>query len=370
MSNTGGTSRNGVRVDPELVESTLDQLDRDTDAGAGGDHGRKEERFRYRVRELHLELAEPGGGFRGYQCPTRNISSHGLALLMSHFVYPGTACRVTLVSLHNHRATHTGKVVRCRYLPGTARLHDCGIIFDQPINVGLFHRGAQPTRILVADDEKAQHKLIESMLKSEKNTKVVAVSDGEAALEKLRNEQFDIALIDINMPKMDGLAVAQACREAAIGTPLAAFTADSAPDSRTKCMQAGFDTWLAKPLTSGSLTTLIRSLKSEPLISSLIHDRNLLDVIDTFVDAVQARIEDMQTALGESDWPLMQRQLRSLSIDASGAGFDSIAMAADELLGVLGDQPDLASVRAKLSGVVRLCGSAMSASCQPAGGRK
>lgn len=345
----------------EFVSSTLDRLDgfssNDTHAN------RHEERFKYRVRELTVEFSDGHGAWRTHACASRNISANGIGVIVGNFVYPGTVCRVTLVSLHNHRALHTGKVMRCRYLPGTVRLHEVGIKFDSPINVGMFHRGATPTHVLVADDDKAIHKLIDSLLKEE-HVVIASVFDGKSALEFLQGKNVDVALIDLNMPQLDGFEVARKARQLGIGTPLVAITVSDESETRAPAMEAGFDLWLGKPLTKSSLATVIRNMKSEQIISTLIHDRNMTEIIDGFVLSVDARLVAIQKALAEADWNSLALQLRTIRADSASAGFEMVANAAIDTLSLFDKAPEMLAVRSKLLMLTRLMRAAMGASCK------
>jgi CheY-like chemotaxis protein len=347
----------------ELINAYLDRLDAMSPNECGEE--RAEERFKYRVRELTVDISPGGSGtWRTYTCPSRNISANGISVIMPHFVYPNTPCRVTLVSLHNHRAVHSGRAVRCRYLTGTARLHEVGIKFDSPINVGMFHRGAMTTHLLVVDDDKAIHKLIDSLL-HEENVSIESLYSGSSAVEMLMNRKFDIGLIDINLPEKSGIDIAKEARASGVSTPLVAITVDEESESRAVCMQAGFDLWVGKPLSKSSLLTLVRSMRSEPIISSCIHEPSMLEVIDDFVRSVDGRIAEMQDAQSKGDWTKLAAQLKILRADSISAGFEIMSNNISEVHNlVAGGQPDPALVRTKLSFLARQLRAAMGASCK------
>ena len=111
--------RRELRKDSFTVKAILDQLDR-----CAPQHHRAnlraDDRYVYRPNPLTIELQDPTGTWAPYAAAARNISSSGLALLLGQFVYPGTSCRVHLVSLEKLRQTVAGRVMWCRYLPGTA----------------------------------------------------------------------------------------------------------------------------------------------------------------------------------------------------------------------------------------------------------
>ena len=105
-------------------------------------------------------------------------------------------------------------------------------------------------RVLVVDDIPANVKLLEARLGAE-YFEVSTASSGEQALAKIAKEAPDIVLLDVMMPGMDGFALARALR-ALPGErsrlPLIALTGEDAARSRGRCLAAGCDAWLAKPV--------------------------------------------------------------------------------------------------------------------------
>lgn len=116
----------------------------------------------------------------------------------------------------------------------------------------------QAARILVAEDDSINAKLIESLL-GKAGHQVVLVRDGEAAFERAGNEAFDLALVDLRMPKMDGIEFTRACRQHARAgkLPIIALTANAAEDARHDCLEAGMDDFLTKPVDPEVLDRLI-----------------------------------------------------------------------------------------------------------------
>jgi len=119
----------------------------------------------------------------------------------------------------------------------------------------------QGARILVAEDDTINAKLIRSLL-SKAGHCVTLVRDGEAALQAALQDNFDLALIDLRMPKMDGLDFARAYREqenSGERLPIIALTANAAESARADCIAAGMDEFLTKPIDPQMLTGLMRS---------------------------------------------------------------------------------------------------------------
>jgi CheY-like chemotaxis protein len=92
------------------------------------------------------------------------------------------------------------------------------------------------------------------------------VGDGRAALKALEQDHFDVMLLDVHMPELDGFQVVAAQRQREQGSgrrlPVIALTARSAPGERERCLQAGMDDYLVKPVRATELFTAIDRVAS------------------------------------------------------------------------------------------------------------
>ncbi len=106
--------------------------------------------------------------------------------------------------------------------------------------------------ILVVDDHEAQRRLFE-LLADRLSITAHVVQSGEEALEAVETYRFDIILMDVVMPKMDGLECTQKIREwekkSGGHVPIIAVTACVLPGDEERCLAAGMDDYLAKPFT-------------------------------------------------------------------------------------------------------------------------
>ena len=87
------------------------------------------------------------------------------------------------------------------------------------------------------------------------------VADGQEALEIIRRRPFDLVLLDVHMPRMDGLAVARTLAATALADirpRLVALTADATEEQRRECVDAGMDDYLSKPVTVEALVAAIK----------------------------------------------------------------------------------------------------------------
>jgi len=109
-------------------------------------------------------------------------------------------------------------------------------------------------RVLVAEDNPTNLTVIFEILRSA-GVAVTAAENGRRAVAKVKEGRFDAALMDVQMPVMDGLDAARAIRETPEGErlPIIALTAHAMREDREKCLEAGMDDYLSKPITKDAL---------------------------------------------------------------------------------------------------------------------
>lgn len=121
-------------------------------------------------------------------------------------------------------------------------------------------RALRPLRVLLAEDNVTNQKLAVCLLQKHGHSVVVA-EDGEKAVEAVSRETFDLILMDVQMPIMDGLEATAAIREQqranGVRTPIVALTANALIGDRERCLRAGMDNYVAKPLNAASLFAII-----------------------------------------------------------------------------------------------------------------
>jgi signal transduction histidine kinase/CheY-like chemotaxis protein len=117
--------------------------------------------------------------------------------------------------------------------------------------------------ILVAEDNRVNQKLAQRLLEKRGHTVVLAVT-GKLALEALEKQTFDLVLMDVQMPEMDGLEATKAIRQKEKNSgrhlPIIAMTANAMIGDKEHCLQAGMDSYVAKPLSVKDLFEAIDAL--------------------------------------------------------------------------------------------------------------
>jgi len=192
----------------------------------------------------------------------------------------------------------------------------------------------RPLRVLLAEDNPVNQTLAMRILEK-LGHKVQVANNGKEALERAQAEEFDVVLMDVQMPEMDGLEATAAIREAEVGTgkhvPIIAMTAHAMKGDREKCLSAGMDEYLSKPIRIGELKQAMseieptRNMSQSPehsfraigrlgsLLDSVMGDRILLAEMAELwlLDSVKQESQ-IRTGLDSGDAIMVQRAAHAL----------------------------------------------------------
>jgi two-component system, sensor histidine kinase and response regulator len=135
----------------------------------------------------------------------------------------------------------------------------------------------QALHILLVEDNRV-NQIVATRLIEKMGHSVTVADNGQAALSLLATQRFDLALMDIQMPQMDGLTATRKIRESEKSTqrhlPIVAMTAHAMKGDRERCIEAGMDGYVSKPISSllleEALVGALRSRNDAPIVSSSI----------------------------------------------------------------------------------------------------
>jgi PAS domain S-box-containing protein len=134
-----------------------------------------------------------------------------------------------------------------------------------PITRGSLRAGESKLRVLLAEDNAVNQKLALRLLERQGHSAVV-VGTGRAALEALDEQEFDLVLMDVQMPDMDGLEATAAIRERekrnGKHVPIIAMTAHAMTGDQERCLAAGMDGYVAKPISGQVLARQINRVRT------------------------------------------------------------------------------------------------------------
>jgi PAS domain S-box-containing protein len=155
-----------------------------------------------------------------------------------------------------------------------------------------------PARVLLAEDNAVNRRLVVAILEKHGHT-VQSVDDGRKAIEAAAAGAYDVILMDLQMPEVDGFAATAAIRKAEAGgnrhVPIVALTAHALKGDREACLAAGMDAYLSKPLRAPDLLATIEQLRPAP--ARAIERVSPAGVVDP--DEVLARVDGDRALLKE-----------------------------------------------------------------------
>jgi CheY-like chemotaxis protein len=228
-------------------------------------------------------------------------------------------------------------------------------------------------RILLAEDHPVNQRYALHLL-TKVGHRVTVVENGQEAIAALGREPIDLILMDVQMPIMDGLEATRWIRtQEAVGgrrMPIVALTAHAMVGDRQRCLDAGMDEYLSKPIKAADLHRVINTIASSaqsscpssPATMALettadVFDRTaalaqmdgcqelLVEIVELFLNDLPGRLDEIQSAVDAADAPRLMRAAHALK-GALGYLSANRARAAALHLEQLGHDGDIAAVAA------------------------
>lgn len=232
-----------------------------------------------------------------------------------------------------------------------------------------------PSRILLVEDGSTNRKLITLML-TKAGVEVTSAENGQIGVELATRQPFDLILMDMQMPVLDGYSATRVLRDRGVQVPVIALTAHAMADDQQKCLEAGCSAYLSKPVGSERLLeTIAACLESRgtppaaqgaapapaetpaaaqtpatartptreraaasatraasPLVSSLpADDAEFREIVVEFVAAFHEDLKRMEQAWSSRDFTGLSRLAHSLKGSGGTAGFDVLTQTAKRL---------------------------------------
>ena len=137
--------------------------------------------------------------------------------------------------------------------------------------------GIDGLRVLYADDDAAMQRAVVRLLQVSGAT-VASALDGLEATERALAVTFDLIVMDLRMPRMDGFEAARALRARGCGVPLVAVSADDTPEIQANAIEAGFDAVLPKPFGLNDLIHALQLVRErQPAKTSIVSAAEVRD---------------------------------------------------------------------------------------------
>ncbi len=165
-------------------------------------------------------------------------------------------------------------------------------------------------RILLVEDDHPLARTMLEMLRADQNT-VDWLDDGQQALNALTNEHFDLVVLDLTLPRVDGLDIVRRSREQGSRTPIIILTARSELDEKLQGLDAGADDYLTKPFAMAELKARIRAVTRRGSASSHVSADLAVGRLTLNTETGHLTLDGETTVLPRSEFQILQYLMRN-----------------------------------------------------------
>jgi two-component system, sensor histidine kinase and response regulator len=335
------------RMQPNVVESGPAALNVLADALASG------QPYPLVLVDSHMPAMS---GFDLAEQIKQNSELRGTSLLMLTSAGAGedvACCRQLGIPVHVTKPVKSSELLEGiqRVLSGSPRqMHPEG----SPLSV---RSASRPLRILLAEDNHINQRLATTLLEKQRHRVTVAAT-GLEVLASLERETFDVVLMDVQMPELDGLETTARIRQQEQGTdrhlPIIAMTAMAMKGDRDRCLAAGMDQYVSKPLHPQALFAALAALapaaaaeafpvsrtappspmalSQQEVLGRVAGDKELLrTLVNMFVEACPGQLAALGESIRRGDAPMVRRQAHTLMGAIANFGATSAVEAALQL---------------------------------------
>jgi PAS domain S-box-containing protein len=189
--------------------------------------------------------------------------------------------------------------------------------------------------VLVAEDT-PELQLLERRILEKMGLTVVTANDGQEAVDQARSQVFDLILMDMQMPKIDGIAATKILRAECNKTPIVALTANVMQKHQDAFNEAGCDEFLGKPIDKKELRKVLKTYLSQQRANHIKAPASAVDEVDDelmgiFIKSAIQRKSALEQAVSESDWPTVREIAHAIKGSAASFGYPQLSKMAETL---------------------------------------
>jgi len=263
---------------------------------------------------------------------TRKYGGTGLGLSISKLLVEKLGGTISVISEPNVGSEFS-------FYIETGDLKDVRWISHAPAvlaNLDELVRSSPPIKgkVLIADDAADNRNLLKFTLRKT-NLELTLVEDGEAAVKTALADNFDLILLDMQMPIMDGYTAAREIRKHGITVPIVAFTANAMKHEIAKCLEAGCSMHLPKPVTKSALYQCLEHyLRTDSpceqapemvFSETLGNDPEERELVISFFQGLTTRLAGISEAIPGNDFAVISKIAHKISGSAGLYGFSAMS---------------------------------------------
>ena len=294
--------------------------------------------------DLSFKVIDTGVGMTSEQ-KENLFNAYGQADISTARLYGGTGLGLYLSKnlaqrlgggIHVDSQQGVGTVFTIKVLAG--RIGELVVLQEQDLNEVVYSNVEKLDakllgKVLLADDVLENQKLIAHYVK-DMGADIDIASNGLEAVEMAEANDYDLILMDIRMPILDGIGAVRQLRAKGNKTPIVSLSANNMSEDQARYLSAGFNGSVSKPIVRMAfkqlLVTYLKPAAAEsgdeaPIYSSLIESEpDFIDIINMFLQRLPELIQKISDSFESGDWALLKEELHRVKGVAGNYGYNDL----------------------------------------------